>query len=188
MTRTKDLQRLDRFRLPPDFRGRSAIVVQLWWIVQAVLVKPLPQVCYPIRRMFLRLFGAKIGKGVLIRPGVEITYPWKVVIGDHSWIGDNVTLYSLGAISIGANTVVSQNTYICAADHDYTDVRFTIRQCPVAIGNEVWVASDVWIGPGVQVGDGTVVGARSTATRNLPPEMVCVGSPCRPIKPRCAVS
>jgi putative colanic acid biosynthesis acetyltransferase WcaF len=179
-----EFQRLDTFEFPAGFRGRSAPFVQFWWIVQMLIVKPLPQICYPLRRLLLRAFGAKIGAGVKIRPGVEITYPWKVVIGDNSWIGDGVTLYSLGPISIGSNSVVSQNSYICAADHDYSDVSFSIRARPVEIGNQVWIASDVWIGPGVKVADGVVVGARSTVTKDLPAGTICVGSPCKPVKRR----
>jgi putative colanic acid biosynthesis acetyltransferase WcaF len=183
-----EFQRLDLFELPRGFRGRSAMLVQFWWIVQALIVKPLPQILYPVRRMLLRAFGAKIGSGVRIRPGVEVTYPWKVSIGANSWIGDDVTLYSLGPISIGANSVISQNAYICAADHDYAYVTFPIRERPVSIGEQVWIASDVWIGPGVRIADGVVVGARSTVTKDLPAGMVCLGSPCKPLKPRVMTS
>jgi putative colanic acid biosynthesis acetyltransferase WcaF len=177
-------QGLDAFRLPPGFRGRPALYVQFWWIVQALIVKPLPQICYPIRRFLLRAFGAKIGQGVLIRPGVEITFPWKVSIGDNTWIGDDVTLYSLGPITIGANTVISQKSYICAADHDYTHTSFPIRERAVQIGAQVWIGADVWVGPGVTVADGAVVGARSSVINDLPEAMVCVGTPCKPLKPR----
>src|SRR5579862_3718078 len=110
MDRSPGFQRLDLFRLPANFRGRSGVYVQLWWLVQALLFKPLPQICYPLRRSILRAFGARVGNRVRIRPGVQVTFPWKVTIGENSWIGDNVTLYSLGAISIGNNTVVSQNS------------------------------------------------------------------------------
>jgi len=177
-------QDLQRFRMPAGFRGRSAVVVQLWWMVQALVVKPLPQMCYPVRRALLRAFGARIGKGVKIRPGVDITYPWKVSIGDHAWIGDNVTLYSLGPITIGANTVVSQYSYLCTGDHDHTLSDFPIRSFPIVIEDQVWVASHVWIGPGVTIGFGSVVGARSTVIKSLPSGKICVGSPCRPVQSR----
>ena len=89
-------QDLSRFRLPADFRGRSAVWVQLWWLVQATLFRLSPQFLFGWRRWLLRLFGARVGAGVLIRPTATITYPWKVAIGDHSWVGDDVVLYSLG--------------------------------------------------------------------------------------------
>ena len=77
-------QDLSRFRLPPHFRGKPAWLVQLWWLVQAVLFRPSPQVCYGWRRFLLRLFGAHIGQQALIRPTASVTYPWKVSIGDYS--------------------------------------------------------------------------------------------------------
>lgn len=177
-------QRLDLFRLPVGFRGRSAVFVQLWWVVQALLFKPLPQICYPLRNVLLRAFGAKVGANVRIRPGVEVSYPWKVSIGDNCWIGDDVTLYSLGPISIGSDSVISQKSYVCAADHDYSQPTFPIRERPVQIGSQVWIGGDVWVGPGVTIADGAVVGARSTVVADLPAAMVCVGSPAKPIKRR----
>ena len=78
------------------------------------------------RRILLRMFGAKIGRNVLIRPSAKITYPWKVSIGEYSWIGDNAVLYSLGEIEIGNNTVISQRCYLCTASHKYDDSSFPI--------------------------------------------------------------
>ncbi len=113
------VQDLSRAKVPPGFRGRAAWFVQLWWIVEALLFHPSPQVLYGWRRFLLRAFGARIGKGVLIRPSVTVTYPWKLSIGDWSWVGDRVTLYTLGEISIGESSVVSQGTYLCTGSHDY---------------------------------------------------------------------
>lgn len=178
------VQQLNSFRLPPGFRGRSAMDVQLWWIVQATLFACSPQFMYGWRNWLLRLFGAKIGVGVIVRPSAKITYPWKVSIGDHSMIGDEVVLYSLGEIEIGENAVISQRSYLCAASHDYTKPDFPIYAKKVCIGAQVWVATDVFVAPGVTIGEGSVVGARSSVFHNLPPMMVCVGSPAKPIKPR----
>src|SRR5690242_2104389 len=93
------IQDLSRFRMPPGFRGRGAIIVQIWWLVQAVFFGLSPQIAYGWRRWLLRLFGAQIGRRVLIRPSARVTYPWKVKIGDNAWIGDHVVLYSLGEIA-----------------------------------------------------------------------------------------
>ena len=127
------LQDLSRFRLPRGFRGRSAVVVQLWWIVQAILFRTSPQPLYGFRRGLLRLFGAEVGREVLIRPTARITYPWRVKIGDHAWIGDYATLYSLAAIEIGANAVVSQHAYLCAGTHDYRSPGFDIVAKPIVV-------------------------------------------------------
>jgi len=89
------IQDLSKSKVPPGFRGRPAWFVQLWWIVQTLLFHPSPQLFYGWRRFLLRAFGARIGKGVLIRPSVTVTYPWKLGIGDWSWVGDHATLYAL---------------------------------------------------------------------------------------------
>ena len=177
-------QDLGRFVLPTGFRGRHALVVQLWWLVQASLFRASPQFAYGFRRWLLRCFGTRVGEGVLVRPSARITYPWKVVIGDSSWIGDDVVLYSLGEIHIGRHSVVSQRSYVCAADHDHESPEFPIRARPIHIGDEVWVGTDVFVGPGVRIGDAAVVGARSAVFRDLPGAMVCFGAPCRAVKPR----
>lgn len=136
------------------------------------------------RRFLLKLFGAKIGKNVLIRPSCNVTYPWKLTIGDYSWIGDDVVLYTLGNIVIGANVVVSQRSYICTGSHDYRSVDFSIYQKAVHIKEQAWIATDVFVAPGITIGEGAVVGARSSVYQDVPDFMVCVGNPAKVIKAR----
>jgi putative colanic acid biosynthesis acetyltransferase WcaF len=178
------VQNLECFRLPENFRGRPVWVVQLWWFVQATLFHLSPQVLYGWRRWLLRLFGATIGRGVLLRSSVEITYPWKVSIGDWSWIGDNVSLYSLGEIEIGDNVVISQNSYLCTGSHDATKPSFDIHAEKIVVEPESWIAADVFVAPGVRIKQGAVVGARSTVLHDLPSMMVCCGNPARPVRSR----
>jgi len=177
-------QDLTSFRMPSGFRGQSGVIVQCWWLVHWFLFRPSPQVFYGFRRFLLRLFGAQVGKHVLVRPTAWITYPWKVTIGDYSWIGDEVVLYSLGPIVIGSHTVISQRSYLCAGTHDYHQPTFDISASPVHIADQVWVATDVFIGPGVSIGEGTVVGARSSVYKDLPAGMFCLGNPAKVIRPR----
>jgi putative colanic acid biosynthesis acetyltransferase WcaF len=139
---------------------------------------------YGWRRFLLRLFGAKIGKNVIIRPNVTITYPWKVTIGDYSWIGDNVELYSLGEIEIGSNVVISQKSYLCAASHNYGKEDFPIWSKKITIEDECWLATDVYVSPGITIEQGTIVGARSSVFNDLPAYKICVGTPAKPIKDR----
>jgi len=181
---TASYQDLSRFRVPAGFRGRGPVTVQLWWLIQATLFRLSPQICYGWRRFLLRLFGAHVGRGVLIRPSAEITYPWKVWIGDHSWIGDGAKLYSLADIRIGLNSVVSQHAYLCTGSHDASSVTFDLRALPITIGTECWIASDVFVALGVNIGDGTVVGARSTVFQDLPKGMICYGNPAKPVRRR----
>ncbi len=181
---SQEVQDLKNFRLPPNFRGRSVFMVQCWWLVQASFFRWSPQALYGFRRWLLRCFGAHIGQGVLIRPSVIVTYPWKVCINDYAWVGDNVVIYSFAEIVIGKNAVVSQKSYLCAGSHDYLSSTFDIYSKPILIEDEAWLATDVFVAPGVTVGRGCVVGARSSVFSNLPPMMICIGTPARPIKPR----
>ncbi len=177
-------QDLAKFKLPAGFRGRPGWYVQLWWLVQSSFFAWSPQFLYGWRRFLLRLFGAQIGRGVLIRPSVRITYPWNLTIGDYSWVGDDVVLYTLNRIEIGANAVVSQKSYLCSGSHDYTKVDFPIWAKKIVIEDESWLATDVYVAPGVTIGKGTVVGARGSVFKNLPAGKVCVGSPAVVIKDR----
>jgi putative colanic acid biosynthesis acetyltransferase WcaF len=153
-------------------------------MVQATLFRMSPQAFYGWRRLLLRLFGCSVGKGVLIRPTATITYPWKVVIKDYSWIGDHVALYSLGQILIGENVVISQKSYLCTGSHDMQSPTFDIYERPIIIDSEAWIATDVFVAPGVHIGHGAVVGARSTVLHDLPPMMFSAGAPAKPLRPR----
>lgn len=177
-------QNLNTYKTPPNFRGRSKIIVQLWWIVYGLLFKPSPQFMYGWRCFLLRSFGATIGNNVILRPSCKITYPWKLTLGDHCWIGDEVVLYTLGEIEIGANSVISQRSYICTGTHDYKSTDFKISAHKITIGEKCWLATDVYVAPGVTIGSGTVVGARSSVFKNLPEGKVVIGTPAIIIKKR----
>ncbi|MFN6527124.1 hormogonium polysaccharide biosynthesis acetyltransferase HpsU [Nostoc sp. ChiSLP03a] len=161
-------------------RGRPSWYVLLWWFVQAIAFPLTPQPLNIVRCALLRLFGACIGKGVLIRPTARFTYPWKVNIGNYSWIGDNVVLYSLDRIHIGEHCVISQKSYLCTGTHDLQDPAFGLKTASITIENGAWVAADCFVGPGVQIGANAVIGARSSVFINMPSGQVCWGSPCRP--------
>jgi putative colanic acid biosynthesis acetyltransferase WcaF len=180
-------QDLKSFKVPPEFRGRSKVVVQLWWIVQSTLFALSPQVFFGWRRFLLRLFGAKIGKNVSIRPTSKITYPWKLTVGDNSWIGDDCTLYTLGNITIGANVAIAHRVYLNTGGHDYTVPTFDIFSNPIVIEDECWITNDVFVTAGVVIGKGTIVGARSTVLKSLPSNKICIGYPARPVKDRIPV-
>ena len=177
-------QQLNKFQLPANFRSRPGWYVQLWWIVQSLLFKTSPQFMYGWRRFLMRAFGAKIGKGVILRPTMHTQFPWEVSIGDHSWIGDEVVLYSLGPIKIGDNVVISQRSYLCTGTHDYLKDDFGILRQEIVIESECWLATDVYVGPGVTIGRGTVIGARASVFKSLPGNKICTGSPARPVRDR----
>lgn len=165
-------------------RGRPGWYILLWWLVQAIAFPLTPHPAHALRIQLLKWFGAEIGGGVVIRPTARFTYPWKVAIGDRSWIGDNVVLYSLDRIRIGDDCVISQKSYLCTGSHNIDDVAFGLKTAPITIGNGVWVATDCFIAPGVTIGSNSVVGARSSVFGDLPSGHVCWGTPCSPRHPR----
>lgn len=172
-----DLRRYDQSKFD---RGRPGWLILLWWFVQAIVFPLTPHPCNSIRSGLLRLFGAKIGRGAVIRPTARFTYPWKIEIGDYSWIGDDVVLYSLERIAIGKHCVISQKSYLCTGTHDAQDPAFGLITAPVIINNGVWIAADCFIGPGVEIGANALIGARSSVFKNMPASFVCTGTPCHP--------
>lgn len=171
------VQDLSRYSVPAGFRGRSAIVVQLWWLVQSTLFGMSPQFLYGWRNFLLRAFGCKVGRGTIVRPSVRITYPWKVTIGERCQIGDGVELYSLGPIRIGDDVVVSQRSYLCTGSHDHRSPSFDIYTRPVLVEDQAWIAADCFVYPGVTIGRGAVVAARSTVNGPVEPYAIYAGNP-----------
>jgi putative colanic acid biosynthesis acetyltransferase WcaF len=172
-----DLRRYDQSWFD---RGRSGWMILLWWLVQATLFPLTPHSAHGVRCAVLRLFGARVGRGVSIRPTARFTYPWKVTIGDHSWIGDDVVFYSLDQISLGQHCVISQKTYLCTGSHDLQDPAFGLKTAPIRVGNGAWVAADCFLAPGVEIGANAVIGTRSTVLKPMPNQQVCWGNPCQP--------
>jgi putative colanic acid biosynthesis acetyltransferase WcaF len=165
-------------------RGRSGLVVILWDLCWLLLIRPCPQPLYAWKRFIWRCFGARIGRGVLLRSTVRCNYPWKVTIGDHAWIGEEAWLYALDRIEIGSHAVISQQAYLCTGSHDIADPHFGLKTAPIRIGHGAWVALGATVMRGVTVGDGAVIGARAVAHKDMPAWTVCAGDPCTPIKPR----
>lgn len=165
-------------------RGKSGVIVLLWWLIQGTIFKFSLHNMYGWRNFLLRLFGAKLGKGVKVRSSAKFTYPWKVSIGNHSWIGDNVQFYSLEEIHIGANCVISQESYLCTGSHDVKDLHFGLVTKPIHVKDGAWVASDVFVYPGVTIHELGVAAARSTILKDIPFNEIHAGFPAKFIKKR----
>ena len=156
----------------------------LWMTIGRPLFRMSFHNWYSYRAMLLRIFGARIGTRVAIRPSVHIEIPWHLDIQNETTIGDHAILYSLGKIVIGERTIISQYSHLCAGTHDYTDRTFRLIRNPIHIGSDVWIGADVFVGPDVTIGSLAVIGARSSVYKDIPAKMVCVGNPAHPIKER----
>lgn len=164
-------------------RGRSAIVELLWIVVQALFISSfLPGSMH--RRFLLRRFGAKIGKGVVIKNGVRVKFPWRLTVGDHSWIGERVWIDNLDQVVVGANCCISQEAYLCTGSHDWTEATFNLICKPITIDDHSWICARSNIAPGVVVGEGAVLAMGSTASNNLENWKVFRGNPAVAIRSR----
>ena len=164
--------------------GRPRVVLALWYLCKCVFfLSPLP---WPsgFKSLLLRLFGAVVGQGVYWKPRVNIHFPWKLKVGEFSWIGEEVCIYNFAQISVGAHCCLSQRAFICSGNHDYSREDMAYRHAPTLLQDGVWVGALSFVGPGLVLGQDCVVAAGSVVTRNLPSAMVCAGNPCQPIRPR----
>jgi putative colanic acid biosynthesis acetyltransferase WcaF len=177
--------RLDRFdpRSGLD-RGRPLVVEAAWHLVKMAFFLtafPWPGV---LKVVLLRLFGAKLGPGVVLKPRVDILFPWKLTVGDHSWIGEEVRILNFEPVTLGSHVCLSQRAFLCGGNHDFRDPAMPYRNAPIEIGAGAWIGAQSFVGPGVTVGEEAVVTAGSIVTEHLPAGSICGGNPCRPLRAR----
>jgi putative colanic acid biosynthesis acetyltransferase WcaF len=150
---------LSKYNNSPFTRGAPAWKEALWWVVRSLLFAPWFPVPSALKVAALRIFGAKIGKQVVIRSRVNITMPWRFECGDQVWIGDEVQILSLARVRIGSNVCISQRAFLCTGSHDFRKESFDLITEPIEIGDSCWVAAQAFVGPGAVVPAGTMVKA-----------------------------
>ncbi len=171
-----------------SFTLQNRLARVVWQLAYLTLFRFSPRPFHGWRRGILRLFGASVGRGAHIYPGVKIWAPWNLRLAAACGVADGVRLYSQALISIGIKAVVSQGAHICAGTHDYRAPGFPLVSKPISIGDYVWVAAEAFVHPGVTIAEGAVIGARSVVVDDMPEWMVCSGFPCTPIKERMSAS
>lgn len=175
--------RLDCYNTGKWDRGRSIFIELMWLFVSAIFVRSwLPGSRH--RRFLLRLFGAKVGASTVIKPGVRVKFPWRLEVGDHSWIGEGAWIDNLASVRIGANVCISQDAYLCTGSHDWTSPMFDLIVKPIWIEDAAWIAARSVVGPGVTVREGAVLGMGSTASKDLQPWHIYSGVPAVFVKMR----
>ncbi len=152
---------LAKFNNSSFSRGAPKWKEALWWVCRSLVFAPWFPIPSPVKVAVLRCFGAKVGTGVVIRSRVNITFPWKLEIGDHVWIGDEVLVLSLERVRIGSNVCISQRAFLCTGSHDFRKESFDLVTEPIVIGDGCWIAACAFVGPGAEVPAGTMVKAGS---------------------------
>lgn len=160
----------------------------LWFFLGAPLVETNLLPFAGLKVFLLRCFGANIGQGVRVKPGVKIKFPWRLTIGNHCWVGENSWLDNVAPISLGDDVCLSQGVYLCTGNHDWNHPHFQLKPSPIHIESGSWIAAKAIIGPGVVVGQGAVLCLGSVASQSLDPMTIYAGNPSLPIKKRKSLS
>jgi putative colanic acid biosynthesis acetyltransferase WcaF len=161
----------------PFHPGGNAFKRLVWFYLNAFFFKTSLIPSSRFKVSLLRLFGAKIGKNVTIKPCVNIKYPWFLTIGDETWIGENVWIDCLVAVNIGANVCLSQGAILLTGSHDYKKTSFNLITKELTLEDGVWIAAGAIVNPGVTAASHSVLTSGSVATQNLLPYAVYQGNP-----------
>lgn len=162
-------------------RGRSTFVEILWIITQGLFFSTwVPGSGLRVR--LLRLFGASIGIGVVIKPRVRVKFPWRIQVNNYSWIGEDVWIDNLAEVVIEESCCLSQGAYICAGTHDWRRGDFSLITKPIRIRRGSWIAAKAYVGPGVSIGTNVILAAGSVAVKDLESNAIYSGNPAVLIK------
>lgn len=166
------------------YKPGSAVKRGVWFFFNLICVRNPWNPFSGSKRMMLRLFGAKIGKGVVIKPGVSIKYPWKLEVGDNTWIGENVWIDNLGLVKIGANCCISQGALLLCGNHDYKKTGFDLIVGDITLEDGSWIGAKSIVTGGVTCQNHSVLTAGSTTSSDLEAYTIYRGNPAVEVRKR----
>lgn len=166
------------------YKPGNKFKILLWYISSRVFINT--SVPYPmfIKRKLLQLFGAKIGKNVVLKQNILIKYPWFLEIGENAWIGENVWIDNLTDVKIGSNCILSQGAMLLTGNHDYKKTTFDLITGKIILESGAWIGAKAIVCPNVVVGSHAVLSVGSVASHNLLPYKIYKGNPAEEIKER----
>lgn len=165
-------------------KGASKLKIILWYFINALLVRASWNPFMKIKVALLRAFGAKIGRGLVIKNNVTIKYPWKLVIGNDVWIGEHAWIDNLDRVTIGSNVCISQGALLLTGNHDYTLSTFDYRNAPITIEDGAWIGAKSVVCPGVKVYTHAILTVGSIATKDMEEYGIYQGNPAKKIRLR----
>lgn len=180
-TRTPDLA---NYRVTGYTPGAGRLKQLIWYFVNALVFNTDLFPVYGLKRWLLAAFGARIGLGVVIKPRVNIKYPWRLSIDAHSWIGEGAWIDNLADVSIGSNVCVSQDAYLLTGNHDYKSVQFTLITRPIILADGAWVGARAVVCPGVVMARNSVLTVGSVLTTSTETNGIYAGIPAQWVKER----
>ena len=164
--------------------GRSKLWQAGWFFIGLPLFRCTVLPLSGFRVRLLKIFGANVGRGVVIKPGVNIKYPWHLRVGDHVWLGEGCWIDNLTLVYIGDDVCISQGAYLCTGNHNWSDPAFGLKVDPIVLGNGSWVGARATVSPGVTLGEGAVAASGSVVTRTIPDYEIHAGNPAAFVRRR----
>lgn len=183
MLSTHDINNSDAY-LRPSFSLTDKIRRLGWNITWILLCRWTPKPLHRWRVNVLRVFGAKLGQNNLIYPNCKIWAPWLLETEDVVTIGPGVEIYNPGGVYLGHHSILSQDSFLCGATHDFNSIDFTYIKKKIVVESYAWICAKATVLPGVCCGQGSVLGAASVTSKNLLPWSVYAGNPATFIKKR----
>lgn len=180
---TTDLSAYNNNRYKPGNTFKRAT----WYVINVCfLMNPLMPFS-GVKVLLLRLFGAKIGNGVVIKPSVNIKYPWFLKVGNHTWIGEHVWIDNLAMVTIGSNVCLSQGAMLLTGNHNFKKKEFDLITGSITLEDGVWIGAKAVVCPHVICHSHAVLSVASVANRNLEPYTIYSGNPASEIRKRIIV-
>jgi putative colanic acid biosynthesis acetyltransferase WcaF len=161
--------------------GASRFRQVMWYWVNILFFKNPLNVFGSLKLTLLRWFGARLGRGVVVKPAVNIKFPWKLQVGDHSWIGEEVWIDNLSEVIIGANVTLSQGCLLLTGSHDAARESFDFVSHPIVLEDGVWIGAKAVVAGGCRCGTHSILGVNSVAESDLEPYTIYKGNPAIPV-------
>lgn len=167
-----------------DYKVSNKIKLLLWYFANVFfLINPLNPFI-GVKIFILKLFGCKIGKGVIIKPSVNIKYPWLLEIGNHVWIGEKVWIDNLAKVTISDNVCISQNAMLLCGNHNYKKDSFDLIVGEIYLEEGVWVGAKAIVCPNVILKSHSILAVGSVANKNLEAYSIYQGNPAKKVRDR----
>lgn len=174
---------LSSFTNPIDI-GAGRLKVILWYFINVLFFKNGWNPSGSLKRFLLKIFGCKMGKGVVIKPGVNIKYPWKLSIGNNVWIGENVWIDNIAEVKIESNVCLSQGCLLLCGNHNYKSIHFQTIARPITLEEGAWIGAKSLVTGGVTVHTHAILSVMSVASQSLEAYGIYRGNPAVKIKTR----
>ena len=170
---------------PADYdKGASKLKQIVWYFVNCFFVRASWNPFQGLKLFLLKLFGAKMGKNIVIKNNVMIKSPWYLTIGDNCWIGENVWIDNIDEVTIGSDVCISQGAMLLIGNHDYTVPSMPYRNAPIVIHDGAWIGAQSVVCPGVVVDECAILTVGSIATKDLEAYGIYQGNPAQKIRVR----